>query len=194
MIFISSFLLFVIFIPTQDLYLVIFALSSLGIFPLQPFLIIFLSKHILFSYFRSSVLSFFTLHRSYLPSSLHFQYLIVHYIFSHYLGALTLRPPMFHPVWHLDPLETSTVTFVPCDNLTHKHLVSTWMDCTSTLKMNILTHISGPTVTVWHLHSVQYWPTLFLWHTESYIFWPIETICLHFLLALPVTYFPIVTV
>ncbi len=30
-------------------------------------------------------------------------------------GALTLRPPTFRPLWHLDPLETSTVTLFPCD-------------------------------------------------------------------------------
>jgi hypothetical protein len=75
--------------------------------------------------------------------------------------ALTLRPPTFHPLWHLDPLETSTVTLFPCDTLTPEHLVSKWLDCTSTLKLNILPQISGPTVTVWHLYTIQLRPTLF---------------------------------
>jgi hypothetical protein len=70
--------------------------------------------------------------------------------------ALTLRPPTFRPLWHLDPLETSTVTFFPCDTLTHEHLISKWSDCTSTLKMDILTQISGRNVTVWHLHTIQF--------------------------------------
>ncbi len=34
-------------------------------------------------------------------------------------GALMLRPPTFRPPWHLDPLETSTVTLFPCDTLTY---------------------------------------------------------------------------
>ncbi len=58
-------------------------------------------------------------------------------------ARLQLRPLTFSPPWHLDPFETSTVTFFPCDNLTCEHFVYKWMDCTSTLKMNILTHISG---------------------------------------------------
>ncbi len=86
------------------------------------------------------------------------------------IDALTLHPPTFHPLWHLDPLETSTVTVFPSDTLTHEHLVSKWSDCTSTIKMNILTQISGPTVTVWHLYTIHgltpsMWTYNPLWHS-----------------------------
>jgi hypothetical protein len=86
-------------------------------------------------------------------------------------GALTLRPPTFRPLWHLDPLEKSTVTFLPSDTLTHeKNLVSKWSDCMSPLKMNILTQISGPIVTVWHLYTIHgmtlsMWTCNPLWHS-----------------------------
>jgi hypothetical protein len=97
-----------------------------------------------------------------------FNHLLAHAVFAMTcqlvltVGALTLRPPThvsstvtFRPTWNVH------MTFFPCDNLTCEHLVSKWTDCVSTLKMNILIHISGRTVTVWHLDFIQFLSALF---------------------------------
>ncbi len=64
----------------------------------------------------------------------------------HVSSTMTFRPP-----WNVH----GDIFYLWQFDLIHEHFVSKWTDCMSTLKKNIVTHISGRTVTVWvRLYSV----------------------------------------